>query len=176
MQAPSPPPQAKAAEARQKYSDAIVQQLPAGAIFVGISRDAGRNAQVTLYPNRVERVKAKSFGAMSRANQDHEVTPIKAISSVQAKKDGHRTKVIVYASGNEIEFRFSHREAVQFREHLMRLMLTDHPPAHLAPPAPPPPHSTVSPADQVREFAKLRDEGLISPEEFDAKRREILGL
>lgn len=38
--------------------------------------------------------------------------------------------------------------------------------------APPPPASDS--ADAIRELAKLRDEGLISPEEYDAKRRELL--
>lgn len=31
-------------------------------------------------------------------------------------------------------------------------------------------------ADQVRDLAKLRDEGLISEEEFERKRKELLGL
>ena len=34
----------------------------------------------------------------------------------------------------------------------------------------------ISKADQVRDLAALRDENLISDEEFEAKRKEILGL
>jgi hypothetical protein len=36
--------------------------------------------------------------------------------------------------------------------------------------------SPPSVADQVRDLAKLRDEGLMSDEEFERKRRELLGL
>ena len=31
------------------------------------------------------------------------------------------------------------------------------------------------PLDQIRRLGELRDEGLITPEEFDAKKTEILG-
>ncbi len=31
-------------------------------------------------------------------------------------------------------------------------------------------------ADQIREFSKLKDEGIITQEEFDAKKRQLLGL
>jgi len=34
----------------------------------------------------------------------------------------------------------------------------------------------ASAAQQVRELAALRDDGLLSPEEFETKRRELLGL
>ncbi len=45
-------------------------------------------------------------------------------------------------------------------------------------PAPAPSAAAEGPsrADQVRELAALRDEGLMTDEEFDQKRREILGL
>jgi len=45
-------------------------------------------------------------------------------------------------------------------------------PAALAPAVPPVP----SPADQLRELARLRDEGILTPEEFDAKKAELLDL
>ena len=44
-----------------------------------------------------------------------------------------------------------------------------------APPAP-----SIAPtedvADQIRRFASLRDEGLLTPEEFEAKKTQLLGL
>jgi hypothetical protein len=36
--------------------------------------------------------------------------------------------------------------------------------------------SGADPAEQIRKFAALRDDGLISPEEFEAKKRSLLGL
>ena len=34
----------------------------------------------------------------------------------------------------------------------------------------------VSEADELAKFAKLRDDGIISPDEFEAKKKAILGL
>jgi hypothetical protein len=150
-----------------------------GPLFTGTSRgEDGRNSTVTLWPDRIERVKARSFGSFSKANQDHEVTPVKSVSSVQAKKDGFRTKVIVYATGNEIVFRLPHDDAATFRQRLLDLMLSEqrpHAPEGVVTQAAPN-SAGPSKADQVRELAALRDEGLMTDAEFDAKRREILGL
>ncbi len=38
------------------------------------------------------------------------------------------------------------------------------------------PAAARSVADQVRELADLREEGLVSPEEFETKRKQLLGL
>lgn len=83
-------------------------------LFRGTSHDPGRNAVVTLFPDRVERVKARSRTSVRRANQDVEITPVRAISSMQTSKDGWRTNVTVFASGNNITFRFEHKEAAAF--------------------------------------------------------------
>lgn len=179
------------------------------------SHDAGRNARVTLWPDRIERVRDRKRTSMSRARQDTEVTPVKSISSVQATKDGVRfTKVTVFASGNNIEFRLSHDEAQRFKDALMQLVLghtptTAPPPAswqadpmgrhelrywngskwtdHVSddgqqsqdpvnPPAAEPATAAAAPdvAEQIRKLATLRDEGLLSSEEFEAKKAELL--
>ena len=39
-----------------------------------------------------------------------------------------------------------------------------------------PPTPVEDTADQIRKFAALRDEGLITEEECDAKRKQLLGL
>jgi hypothetical protein len=143
-------------------------------VFRGTSHDAGRNAAVTLYADRIERIKVKSFGSISRAHQDVEVTPIGAVSSVQAKKDGWRTKVTVYASGNNIEFRFNHGEATQFRDEIMKLVLAKHnAPTHVVPPPPSP--ASQDPMEAMRKLTEMRNAGFISDEEFEAKKADILG-
>lgn len=96
----------------------------AGILFQGSSHEAGRNAEVTLYRNRIERVKQRSRASFSKAHQEVEVTPMKSVTSVKTQKDGiTRTKVTVYASANAIEFRFEHAEAQAFKEAVMRLIL-----------------------------------------------------
>ena len=95
-------------------------------LFQGMSHEHGRNAMVTLYPNRIERTKKRSRASFSKAHQDFEVTPIKSVTSVSAEKDGmRRTKVTVYAAANAIDFRFEHAEAHAFKDAIMALILAD---------------------------------------------------
>lgn len=113
-----------ALERRAEKKDAEAEPATGGdVVFVGTSHDEGRNAKVTLYRDRIERVKERSRTSLSRAQQDTEVTPVRAVSSVQATKDGRKTKVTVYATGNNIEFRFDHGEAQQFKDALTRLIV-----------------------------------------------------
>lgn len=88
------------------------------------SHDEGRNADVTLWPDRIERVLQRKRVSLSRARQDAEVIPVRSISSVQAKKDGMvYTKVIAMASGNTITFRLRHEDAHRFKDELTKLIL-----------------------------------------------------
>ena len=152
--------------AEQKEEEAVAAFQ--GVIFFGKSHDDGRNADVTLYPDRIERVKERSRLALSSANQDREITPIRSVSSVQAKKDGFRTRVTVFASGNTIEFRFDHDEAKRFNEAIMDLILNK----DAAPPTAP---SQPDVYDQLKKLGELRDAGVLSPEEFEAKKADLLG-
>lgn len=143
-----------------------------GALLQVRSHDEGRNAMVTLYPDRIERVKAKALGALSRARQDTEVIPIKAVSSVQAKKSGLRTNVTVFASGNNLEFRLGHDDAQRFKDAIMRLVLAGPP----VPSRAPAPAAAVAPslAVQIKELAELRDAGLLTEDEFSAQKAKLL--
>ena len=102
-------------------------QADPDVLFVGMSHEEGRNARVTLYRDRIERTKERSRMSVSKARQDVEVTAIKSVSSVQAKKAGIRTNVTVYATGNNIDFRFGHGEAKAFAEAITALILADSP-------------------------------------------------
>lgn len=158
-------------ERQQKVLEEQQQALAAkGVLFQGQSHESGRNSTVTLYADRLERVKAKKLTALSNAAQDTEVTPVRAVSSVQAQKDGIAfTKVTVYASGNNIEFRFSHGEAQRFKDALMGLVLKgSQPAAAVAAPVQP------DVMDQLKKLGELRDAGVLTPEEFDAKKADLL--
>ena len=49
-------------------------------------------------------------------------------------------------------------------------------PAYAAPPPPPPPAAPAEdPVAQLRELAKLRDDGILTDEEFAAQKQKILG-
>ncbi len=102
--------EAKAAEAAKKSSSGSEKKSSWGnesvVVFKGMSRESGRNAKVTLYSDRIEREKKHSHVSVSKAAQEVEVTPIRTISSVKTEKDGFLyTKVTVYASGNNVEFK-----------------------------------------------------------------------
>lgn len=177
----------KEASARQAETDAASQRAlaeqaavptlttapattaaPPGAVMQLKSHEAGRNSTVTLYPDRIERVKDRALGSMSRAKQDAEVIPTKAISSVQAKKDGLvYTKVTAYASGNNIDFRLRHDDAQRFKEALTKMILEPATPAASAP--------APDLADQLTRLAALRDQGVLTEEEFAAQKAKLLG-
>jgi len=139
-------------------------------LFVGMSHEDGRNATVSLYGDRIERVKQRSRMSASKAHQDVEVTAIKSVSSVQAKKDGVRfTAVTVYASGNNIEFKFGHAEAKAFTDAIMALIL-----GAGQPPPSSPESGTVDVVDQIKKLADLRDGGALTDDEFNAKKTQLL--
>jgi len=164
----------KGQELKTEYDRRQAQRAPGAAPILQVtSHDEGRNATVTLYPDRIERVKEKAFRALSSARQDTEIIPIRAISSVQAKKHGLRTNVTVFASGNTIDFRIAHQEAQRFKEAIMQLVLAGPPSMSSSPPAAPP---ALDVADQIRRLGELRDQGLLTDEEFVAKKKQILGL
>lgn len=186
------------------------------------SHIGGKNADVVIYPDRIEwhltsmsTGKKLALGAatmgvslaatgVSGAKKGSEVIPVKHMSSVTTEKDGMRfTKVVVVSSGNTIGFRVSHGEAEPIRTLLTQLMLGSHPsqqeaatnpPPPVSPQAPPPPPAAApappppavaatpapapaaapSPAERIAAAKDLLDQGLISQEDFEAKRQAIL--
>jgi hypothetical protein len=159
---------AKVAEQRDAQAAAAAAS---GVLFTGMSHEEGRNSTVTLYADRLERVQERSRASLSRARQDTEVTPVRSITSVQAKKDGIRyTKVTAFASGNNIDFRFGHDEALRFKDALMKLVL-----AGGTPPAAAPAATSGSVGEQIRELAGLRDDGILTEDEFAAQKAKLLG-
>ncbi|MFE7895339.1 SHOCT domain-containing protein [Streptomyces sp. NPDC057412] len=106
-----------------------------------------------------------------------EMIPVRTISSVVTKRDGFMfTKVVVVASGNNIDFRVPHDAAPRIKTLLTDLILGKTP-APDSPSAPAPasaPQPTTTPVEQLRQLAELRDAGILSDEEFTTKKTEIL--
>jgi len=149
--------------------DLTDDEIAAGVLFRGMSHESGRNALITLFDDRIERVKERSRLSVSKAHQDVEMTPVRTISSVQTEKDGFYTKVKVHATGNAIDFKFRHDAAVLFREQIETLILAYGTPApSVTAPAEP------DIADQIRKLAELHDAGILTAEEFDAKKGQLL--
>lgn len=174
---PGPQPQNARRTEPTAQQSAPASQRPAGPqpLLMVTSHDEGKNAKVTVWPDRIERIKAKSMMSLSRANQDTEVIPIRSVSSVQAKKDGMMwTNVTVFASGNNINFRIRHQEAQAFKNVVMDLVLNGGS-QHQAQPVPAAvPAPQVDLVDQIRRLGELRDQGLLTDEEFAAQKAKLL--
>lgn len=172
--APSGSGPAAAAPTRSTSAPIAAALAPAGVLVRVTSHDPGRNAVVSVYQDRIERVKERSRTSISRARQDTEVIPMRSVSSVQARKNGIRTNVTVFTSGNTVEFRCSHNEAQQLKDALLGL-ITDGgapPPRQEAVAAPAP---AVSVADELTKLATLRDTGVLTATEFEEQKARLLG-
>lgn len=144
------------------------------------SHIGGRNADVTIHPDRIE----WSLTGLTGRRKGSEMVPMKAISSVTTKRDGIAyTAVQVIASGNTVDFRLGHGEAKKVKELLTSLVLGNHPsqqaaPSPAAPPtfqppaAPPPPVDVIG---QLTQLGALRDSGVLTDDEFAAQKAAILG-
>jgi hypothetical protein len=157
--------------------------LPEGAVWRGVSHDAGRNSIVTLYPDRIERTKPTSrmslTGMLAGGPEDVEVIPMKSISSVQARRGAWYHDVTVFASGNTIVFSVDAADAEKLRGLIMDQVLggSAHAAAPAAPPAPAEPAAPSGDAliEQIRKLGELRDAGILTPEEFESKKADLLG-
>lgn len=118
-----------------------------------------------------------------------EMIPVRSMTSVTTQKDGLRFyKLVVIASGNTVEFRVDKAEAEEAKVLLTQLMVGTHPSqtsgatSNPTAPAPPPTPPATPPAaagtgmaERLRELATLRDEGLLTDEEFQQQKAKLLG-
>jgi hypothetical protein len=110
-------------------------------------------------------------GMLTGGFEDVEVIPTKSISSVQVKRGAWYHDVTVYASGNTIVLSVDAASAEQLRALIMTQIAGGPPPAP-APAAPQPAGPSI--VEQIKHLGELRDAGLISAEEFEAKKTDLL--
>ncbi|ERK71244.1 SHOCT domain-containing protein [Leifsonia aquatica] len=164
----------------------------------------GKNAKVQIFEDRVEWVRPRGVsggkitagvltGGLSvlatgvrNGKSGTEVIPVKSISSVTTKRDGIlNTIVSVITVGNTIDMRVSHKEAAVVKQVLTDLMLGKHvtqqqiaqaeQQAAVAEPAPAPAAApAVDHTDALVKLASLRDAGILTEDEFAAKKAELL--
>lgn len=168
-------------------------------LYTFTSHILGKNAKVSIYTDRVEWAVARGVSAgkltagvftggasllvtgVKNGKAGTEMIPIKSISSVTTRRDGLiNSFVSVITAGNTIDFRVSHKEAEIVKSTLTQLMiggtLTPAPEA-VASPAPAPTSTAGTAPDltaQLQQLAALRDAGILTEEEFAAKKAEIL--
>jgi hypothetical protein len=128
-----------------------------------------------------------------RTGGSAEMIAVKNITSVLSSKDGLRFhKVVITASGNTIEFRVDKAVADAARVLISQLILGSHPsqlrfsneptvvaetvavkPAEVVPPV----QGGDGSSDRIaklKELKSLLDDGILSPEEFEAEKRKVL--
>jgi hypothetical protein len=163
-------------------------------IYQFTSHIMGKNAKVSIYPDRVEWNLARGVsgakvtaglmtGGLSmlatgvkNGKAGTEMIPVRSISSVTTRRDGMlNTKVSVITSGNTVDFRVSHAEAKIVQDTLTRLITGERTPAQAAAPAHEPAAAApVDLASQLQQLANLRDAGVLTDEEFAAKKADLL--
>ncbi|MFJ7019496.1 SHOCT domain-containing protein [Streptomyces sp. NPDC101117] len=165
------------------------------ALMTFKSHIEGKNADVAIYQDRIEWSRPRGMSAkkltaglltggasllatgVRSSDAGTEMIPVRNIASVVTKRDGLMfTKVVVVASGNNIDFRVPHDAAPGIKALLTDLILGRFPGPEQAPaPAPAPaPQAAPTPVEQLRQLAELRDAGILSDEEFTTKKAEIL--
>lgn len=163
-------------------------------LYVFTSHIGGKNAKVSIFSDRVEWLRPRGISGgkvtagvltlgmsvlatgVKDGKSGTEMIPVKSISSVTTKRDGFSNSIVsVITSGNTVDFRVSHKEAEMVRDTLTRLVLGTHPQQQAvasapAPAAPAAPDVTA----QLQQLAALRDQGILTAEEFDTKKAELL--
>ena len=164
------------------------------ALLTFTSHVEGKNAVVAIYSDRLEWEKPKGMsagkltaGVMTfglslaatgvKSGGSNEMIPVKSMTSVTAQKDGMRYwKVTVITSGNTVDFRVSKDEAQAVKDTLTRLMLGSHPSQNqsAAPAVAAAPAAEPDAMEQITKLAGMRDAGILTDEEFNAKKAELL--
>ncbi len=150
----------------------------------------GKNAKVEIYADRIEWSLNRSVIAGVTAasltmgvsllktgipggNRGTEMIPVKSITGVNTKRDGMlNTIVSVITSGDTINFRVSHAEAGKVRDVLNQLVLAE--PASTMAAQSGPTSGGSDLATQIQQLAQLRDQGILTDDEFTAKKADLL--
>jgi hypothetical protein len=95
---------------------------------------------------------------------------------VQARRGAWYHDVTVFASGNTIVFSVDAADAEKLRSLIMDQVLggSAHAAAPAAPTAPAAPSGDAL-IEQIKKLGELRDAGILTPEEFESKKAELLG-
>lgn len=156
-------------------------------LYTFTSHIDGKNAKVAIWPDRIEWDRKGVSGGKVGAgiltlgvstlftglkNGATDMVPIRQITSVTSKKGfGGNTVVTVRSAGGAVELRATHKEASRAREILNRLMLEAQAPTVVSVTAAAP---AADIGAQLAQLGQLRDSGVLTNEEFESKKAELL--
>ncbi len=163
----------------------------------------GRNADVSIYPDRVEWSRKGILGTAAKAtmgvmtmgasllatgirrSEEGEIIPIDQISHIAKKRGmGINTVVVLTTSAGDLEMRVGHADAdrvIQLVNAIKRgdyaqaaSAPTSHPLEAPVPAAAPVPAGGPSVMDQIAQLGQPHDAGVLTDEEFAAKKADLL--
>lgn len=136
-----------------------------GAIAVAHTFDDSADQFLLVFPDRVDLVSRGKLGSLLKSGAGTETIPASRISSVQARNKGIWNVVEIFASGNVVEFKADHVTGPWLRDQI-RELLADGSPGAAAPES--------DAVDQLQRLAELHKGGILTDEEFAAKKAELL--
>ena len=111
------------------------------------------------------------FYAKKMGGYDLESFPYPNISSFEQSKGMMGHKIKMFASGNEVEVKWINKGDLDTLLREVKSRMKGGAPSRYEGTG-----AASSPTDQLREFVSLRDEGIITEEEFETKKKQLLGL
>lgn len=151
------------AEAKsQLEAGEVIQQAVLGAFKTKrLGADSARVGALIATDRKILFYGKKTFGF------ETEIFPFSSISSIELSKGVIGHKISIFASGNKAEMSGIASPNVNEFLSYVRENLGSKPASSVA---------ALSAADELKKFAELKDAGIISDEEFNAKKKQILGL
>ena len=149
--------------------DETILQAVMGAYETKImGSDTVRNGILVATQRRV------LFFAKKLAGFDLESFPLTNISSIEMSKGMMGHKISLFASGNRVDVKWVNPDPRAFVQEVRQRMGRRE--EHAAPIPNPKTAEEVKPDPivQIRKLAELRDEGILSDEEFNSKKAELL--
>lgn len=112
-------------------------------------------------------------GVMSKTTEDF---PMDKVSSVQWTSGMLTGDIVIFASGNKSEIKTVNKDDGKEIVDLIRHRLSAPPQSPPAAPqaAAPPPAAAADPIEQLKRLGELRDAGIVTDAEFEAKKAELL--
>jgi hypothetical protein len=156
-------------EAAERQIDLrLDRRQPRHQVEVGAPARAGDADEAGAHVDARMTVTVRHHGLMSQAVEDF---PLDRLSSVQTKAGLATGDLTVHASGNSAVIKSIIKPDLKYLGDALRQHIGSGKPR----PAPAP-ITPIDVADQLAKFAALRDQGVLTQEEFAAQKAKLLGL
>jgi len=150
-------------------------EVASDLVIEALSREDGKNSTVRVYPDRIEWEKEVSISSLPRRKNDPPLIPMHVVASVKVRKDGPMfSKVFLRTDTQTVIFRMHSPQAVEVRDAIAALVAGGPgAPTGVAPTPRPPAAAPAPDGDDIRQLEQLRDEGMLTLEQFEAAKAQL---